>query len=75
MSDPEFELEFAGVITADRFPRRSAGRSGHGRGAGRLLSDHRPSQSGWVNKLALNELVEQTRARKGRRSHERRHAR
>jgi hypothetical protein len=34
-----------------------------------------PNVAGWVNKLALNELVEQTRARKGRRSHERRHAR
>ena len=34
-----------------------------------------PNVAGWVNELALNELVEQTRARKGRRSHERRHAR
>jgi hypothetical protein len=59
MSDPKFELELAGVITADRFPRRVLG--------DQVMAEERDAfyqtvalanVAGWINKLAMRELVE-----------------
>jgi hypothetical protein len=59
-------VEFAGVITADRFLGEVLRASDNGGGARRLLPDDRlATAAGWINRLALNELVERSRDGKG----------